>query len=163
MWRTRLTLMSTCTGEYSPCCPVCHSVAGWPPDEAAAAGAPLSPPQPSWPWVCLVCKESRVIHSLLYLSLPLCIYLAENIQTSAGDDPSNTRECQTPNHRQAKTYFWLVLATPIVGVAWNSWKHCLRWPVVWILSHTYTLDHFVNNDDPTIFWPHKTVVSLGQY
>ena len=25
------------------------------------------------------------------------------------------------------------------------------------------LDHFVNKDDTTIFWPHKTVVSLGQY
>ena len=37
-------------------------------------------------------------HSPLYLSLLLCIYPAVNIQTSAGDHPSNTGECQTPHH-----------------------------------------------------------------
>ena len=59
-------------------------------------------------------------HSLLYLSLPLCIYLAENIQTSAGDHPSNTRECQTPHHRPTKTYFQLFLGTPTDSGQWNS-------------------------------------------
>ena len=48
-------------------------------------------------------------HSPLYLSLPLYIYPAENIQTSAGDHPSNTEECQTPHHRPAKTYLQLFL------------------------------------------------------
>ena len=111
-------------------------------------------------------------HSLLYWSLPRCLYPAvthckcfheqyykyriqntDNIQTSAGEHPSNTREYQTPHHRPAKTYFQRFLATPTnswqwnsspsgselhcplsVGVARNSWKHRLCWPVVWRLS-----------------------------
>ena len=59
-------------------------------------------------------------HSLLYLSLLLCIYPAENIQTSADDNPSYTRECQTPHRRPAKTYFQLFLANPTDSGQWNS-------------------------------------------
>ena len=44
-------------------------------------------------------------HSLLYLSLPLCIYPAENIQTSAGDHTSNTRECQCHTTGQQRPIF----------------------------------------------------------
>ena len=57
-------------------------------------------------------KEGGKWQSLLYLSLLLCIYPAENIQTSAGDHSSNTRKCRTPHHRLAKTYFQLFLAIP---------------------------------------------------
>ena len=49
-----------------------------------------------------------------------CIYSTENVQTSAGDHPSNTRECQTPNHRPVKTYFQLFLATPTDSGQWKS-------------------------------------------
>ena len=61
-----------------------------------------------------------VLQSPLYLSLLLCIYPVENIQTSSGDHPSNTGECQSPHHRPAKTYFQLFLATPTDGGQWNS-------------------------------------------
>ena len=54
------------------------------------------------------------------MSLPLCIYPLENIQTSAGYHPSNTGECKTPHHRPAKTYFHLFLATPTDSGQWNS-------------------------------------------
>ena len=89
----------------------------------------------------LLLQACKKFHSLLYFSLPLCIYRAENVQTSASDHPSNTGECQTQHHRPAKTYFQLFLATPndsgqlnslqsgselhcplSVGVAQNSWK-----------------------------------------
>ena len=30
-------------------------------------------------------------------------------------------------------------------------------------STHYTLDHFINNDDSTIFWRHTILGSLGQY
>ena len=98
----------------------------------------------------------QISHSPLYLSLPLCIYPAENIQRSAGDHPSNAGECQTPQHPPAKTYFQLFLATPTdweqwnsspssweihcplsVRVARNSWKHRLCWPLVWRLSESH--------------------------
>ena len=39
---------------------------------------------------------------------------------SAGNHPFNTRECQTPQHRPANTYFQLVLATPTDSGQWNS-------------------------------------------
>ena len=68
-------------------------------------------------------------HSVLYLSLSLCIYPTENIQTSAGDHPSNTGECQAPHHWPAKTYFQLFVATPTDSGQWNfspsgSELHC---------------------------------------
>ena len=56
--------------------------------------------------------EVTNLHSPLYVSLPLHIYPAKNIQTSAGDHPSNTGECQMPHHRPAKTYFQLFFLTP---------------------------------------------------
>ena len=62
----------------------------------------------------------QTVHSPLYLSLHLCIYPAENIWTSAGDQPYNTGECKTPHHRPAKTYFQLFLATPTDTEQWNS-------------------------------------------
>ena len=87
----------------------------------------------------------------------LCIYPPGNIQTSAGDHPSNTAECQAPHHQPVKTYFQLFLATltdsgqwtslpsgwelcPMsVRVAWNCGKHRLCWPVVWRLSQSIFL------------------------
>ena len=64
--------------------------------------------------------QAPLNHSPLYLLLLLCIYPAENIQTSSGDHPSNTGGCQTPHHRPAKTYFQLFLVTPTDGGLWNS-------------------------------------------
>ena len=106
-------------------------------------------------WHCTRTQTVHTLHSPLYLSLPLYIYPAENIQTSVGDHPSNIRECQTPHHRPVQIYFQLFLATLTESGQWNSspssselhsplsvritqssWKHRLRWPVVQSFSHS---------------------------
>ena len=51
---------------------------------------------------------------------PFVIYPTKNIQTSAGDHPSNTGKCQTPHHWQAKIYFQQFLETPTDSGQWNS-------------------------------------------